>query len=251
MDTAAERRKITGLWSWLDRLATVAILIAAGIAVWIMLSNRRVHDYSEVPGSLGRRSVQDVPNVEARLGTNQRGHRTARIALVEFAEFQCPFCARHAAEAYPQLERDYINTGIVKYSFRHLPLPMHKSAFPAAVAAECAARRGRFWEIRTLLFKSQASLEPAVLERIAQDAGLDRQPFVECVADRTIAEVIRADLKDAAKLNVLATPTFFLGEIAADGESVVLKKRINGLQPYETFRGLLAEMHQKTGVSFR
>ncbi len=247
MDTAAGPDNTARFWSWLERLATVGMLIASGTAVWVMLGNRRAHDYSEVGSSPGRRSVQDVPNVEAKLATNQRGQRTAQIALVEFGEFQCPFCAKHAAGTYPQIERDYIDTGILKYSFRHVPLPMHKSAFQAAVAAECAASRGRFWEMRTLLFKNQATLDSAAFGQIARDAGVDSQAFAECLADRTITDgIIRADLKEASRLNVRATPTFFLGEIRPDGELLVLKKRINGLQPYQTFRDLLTQMVEKT-----
>src|SRR4030066_1699916 len=84
-----------------------------------------------------------------------KGNKNAKLTLIEFSGFQCPFCSRHVQQTMPQLEKDYIKTGKVKYVFFDFPLDFHKNAFRAAEAADCAREQGKFWEMHDKLFEDQ------------------------------------------------------------------------------------------------
>jgi protein-disulfide isomerase len=88
-------------------------------------------------------------------GAPSKGEKTARVVLIEFSDYQCPFCARHVRETLPQLEREYIQTGKIRYVTRDFPLPTHRHAFKAAEAARCAGEQGKFWEMHAQLFHNQ------------------------------------------------------------------------------------------------
>lgn len=166
-----------------------------------------------------------------------KGHPHARVTLVEFSDYQCPFCARHAREAFPQLEREYINTGKVKYVFRDFPIvSIHKDAFKAAEAAHCARDRGKFWEMHDRLFAHQAALGPKDLLLHAQTLGLDPQEFQRCVDSGKFAATIRQGLADGQRAGVRGTPTFFLGLTDANDARIRTVRMIRGAQSYATFR---------------
>src|SRR5207247_8778213 len=103
--------------------------------------------------------------------------RAAKVAVIEYSDFQCPFCGRYAKESFPQITSDYVDTGKVKYVFHDLPLDFHKYAFKAAEAAHCAGEQGKFWEMHGLLFQNQAALAPEQLGGYAKDLGRRQAAF--------------------------------------------------------------------------
>ena len=108
-------------------------------------------------------------------GAPFKGSPDAPLTIVEFSDFQCPFCRRHWQQTYGQLDRDYISTGKVRYVFRHFPLErIHPQALKASEATECAAAQGKFWEMHDRLFANQQALMPADLVKHAQALGLGR-----------------------------------------------------------------------------
>nr|BAL54143.1 thiol:disulfide interchange protein DsbA [uncultured Acidobacteriota bacterium] len=177
-------------------------------------------------------------------GAPAKGEKTARVILIEFSDYQCPFCARHARETLPQIEREYIRTGKVRYVVRDFPLPTHRQAFKAAEAAHCAAEQGRFWEMYARLFEHQHALDVEALPQHAQALGLDLPRFQQCLQEGRYAEAVRRDLEDGRRAGVRGTPTFFLGTLEPDGARVKVQRVIVGAQPYAAFRealeGLLA-----------
>lgn len=98
-------------------------------------------------------AIKDV-NVQ---GSYSLGSDDAKVTLVEFSDFECPFCARHFSQTYPQLKSEYIDTGKLKYVFKHFPLSFHPNAQKASEAAECAGDQGKFWEMHDLIFQSQVN----------------------------------------------------------------------------------------------
>jgi protein-disulfide isomerase len=169
------------------------------------------------------------------------GQQTAKLVLIEFSDFQCPYCARHARDTHPQLHREYVATGKVKHLFRNLPLAIHRSAFAAAKAAECAARQNRYWEMHARLFDNQQALGDADLRRHAVAVGLDEAQFVSCFDDAATSARIKADEAEAARLTVTSTPAFFVGVIQPDGTARLLR-RVNGAQPYSVFVAALEDV---------
>ena len=167
-----------------------------------------------------------------------RGQASAKFVMVEFSDFQCPFCGRYAREAYGPLIKEFVDTGQVRYVFKHLPLDViHPQALKAAEASECARDQGKFWEMRDVLFLNQQALDPASLVRHAQTIGLDNATFQSCMGGRMAARV-RQDVDDAARLGADSTPSFFIGQVQPSGK-VRLLRRISGSLPYATFKGVL------------
>jgi protein-disulfide isomerase len=183
-------------------------------------------------------SAREPENVVLSVkGHPSRGAGDAKLTLVEFSDYQCPFCGRYFRETLPQIEQDYVKTGRVRYVFRNFPLEaIHKEAFKAAEAADCAGEQGRYWEMHDRLFAAQQALAPAELPGHARALGLDAPRFQECLDTQKYAAAIRQDMSEAQQAGVRGTPSFFIGLTGADGSSVKALKVITGAHPYATFK---------------
>ncbi len=172
-------------------------------------------------------------------GSATRGDVSARLAVVEFSDFECPFCGRYIRETFGQLDRDYVATGKLRYVFRNFPLErIHPNAFKAAVAGECVRERGAFWELHDRLFANQQALGDQDLLGHAGAVGMDGTAFKQCVGTEAVAAKVRQDLNDGARAGVTGTPTFFFGVVQADGRLKVLEK-LTGAVPYARFQATI------------
>ena len=146
-------------------------------------------------------------------GAAFKGRADAPITIVEFSDYQCPFCARHVAQTIPGLEKEYIETGKVKYVFRNYPIEsIHPHAFKAAVAAECANEQQKFWPMHDRLFASQQLLAEPQLGVHASAVGLNGSAFQACLTSGKFDAKIRKDMKDAVAIGITGTPGFALGK---------------------------------------
>jgi len=145
----------------------------------------------------------------------------------------------------PQLQRDYIDTGKLRYVARDFPLEsIHPQAFKAAEAAHCAGDQRAYWPMYERLFANQRALGPADLVGHAQALKLDAAAFQSCLSSGKYAATVRQGLADGQKAGVTGTPAFFLGTIQPDGSKVKVVRVLKGAQPYSAFKeaidGLLA-----------
>ncbi len=138
-----------------------------------------------------------------------KGPSSASVTIVEFTDFQCPWCKR-SQENVKAVEQTYGDK--VKIVARQFPLQMHPRAFPAAEAALCAKEQGKFWEYRDKLFDKQ-ELSDEDLKRYAKEIGLKQKKFEKCVADRKYQPLVQADVTDGQRFGVQGTPTFFVNGI--------------------------------------
>lgn len=152
------------------------------------------------------------------------GEEDAPVVLVEFSDFQCPFCGKFSTETLPQLEEKYVKTGKVKLVYRDFPLEFHPEAELAAMAAECADEQGKFWEYHDVLFANQELLGDANYKKWAEDLGMDTEQFNGCYKGLKYLNEVRADMADGQKYGVSGTPAFFVNG-----------KLISGAQPYTVF----------------
>jgi protein-disulfide isomerase len=144
-----------------------------------------------------------------------RGPADAKVTIVEFSDFQCPYCSR-AHDTVEEVMRTY--AGKVKLVFRHMPLvQIHPQAFKAAEASNCAHDQGKFWEFHDVLFKNQQALGPDQLKQYAQQMGLDAAKFNACLDGGGKADQVRADMKDAETAGVQGTPAFFVNGVFLNG----------------------------------
>jgi protein-disulfide isomerase len=160
------------------------------------------------------------------------GSPQAVIGIVEFSDYQCPYCRGFHQELFPQLKQKYIDTGLVQFIHKDLPLTrIHAQAMPAALAAVCAGQQGRFWQMHDALFES--ALAPALYPQLAQRLGLDAAKFAACLRDPASAQGILRDMDEARRLGINATPSFLIGRI--EGERLVVAGVARGAPSLEVF----------------
>jgi protein-disulfide isomerase len=142
------------------------------------------------------------------------GQANAPITLVEYGDFECPFCGR----SYPAVRQIRAELGDrLRFVFRHFPRPEHPHARHAAEAAEAASAQGHFWEMHDQLFEHQAALTDGDLARYAADLGLDVERFRRELASHTYAERVQRDIQSGAHSDVHGTPTFFINGVKHEG----------------------------------
>ena len=187
---------------------------------------------------------QAVPNVTLDLKDHaMQGAADAKLVLVEFSDYQCPYCARHTRDTYPSIEKDFIATGKLRYAMVDLPVRNHPFAFRAAEAATCAADQKKFWEMHHLLFANQNALNPETLPTYADQLGLDRTAFDECMKEGR-QQSVNADLQQATRAGISATPTFLVGWLSADHQ-LKPAEVIRGAQSYDNFAQVLNKLLQQ------
>jgi protein-disulfide isomerase len=168
----------------------------------------------------------------------RRGERTARVAIIEYSDFQCPYCGRYDRETFPQIETEYIKTGKVQYVWRDLPLSFHKNAPKAAEAARCSGEQGKFWEMHDRLFRNQAALEATDLPAHATALQLDSKQFQECLDAGRYGSAIQKSVADANNAGVTGTPSFLIGIVQPDS-TVKVARKIVGAKAYADFKAAL------------
>lgn len=166
------------------------------------------------------------------------GETTAPVAIIEFLDFECPFCGRFARETLPDLRQQYIDKGKVLFAFKHLPLPIHKTAVLAAKAAECAGRQGQFWQLHDSLFNRRERLTEAAL--YSPLPNLDSSRFRICLSNPDDTR-IRENQSEAKLLGVSGTPTFLIGRLKADG-SVDVTNVLSGARPGTEFAAIIESL---------
>jgi len=167
-----------------------------------------------------------------------KGNPDAPVTMVEFSDFQCPFCSRFFDQTLPLLEENYIDTGKVKFVYKDLPLDsLHPNARPAHIASECADEQGKFWEYHDILFENQAEWNRlssvdlnSQLIQYAATLGLETSSFDACLGSQSMADEVNEDYLQALSYGATATPTFFIG----NEEDGFIKVR--GAQPYVVFQ---------------
>jgi protein-disulfide isomerase len=156
-----------------------------------------------------------------------KGPRTAKVKIVEWSDFQCPFCGR-AGPTLEQVQKEYGEQ--VQIVFKHLPLSMHKKAPGAHAAAEAASRQGKFWEFHDKLFANQRQLDDATYLKYAEELGLDIPKFKADSASPAVKARIAEDMAQASKLGVTGTPAFFVNG-----------RFLSGAQPFPAFKTVIDE----------
>jgi len=174
-----------------------------------------------------------------------KGNPDATVTIVEFSDFQCPFCKRFHETTLPLILENYVDTGKVKFVYRDYPIQgLHPNgAIPAALASECADEQGMFWQYHDKLFQTQKNWERLAAENVvnelktfAEELGLDTNQFNDCLISGKYLDEINNDLQDGTSYGITGTPGFFIG----NEERGYIK--VSGAQPYSVFQNVLDQM---------
>ncbi|MDX1472470.1 MAG: DsbA family protein [Flavobacteriaceae bacterium] len=168
-----------------------------------------------------------------------KGNPSAPVTIVEFSDYECPFCRRHFDSVFSKIDQEYISNGKVRYVFRDFPLPFHEKAVTAAIAANCAGEQGKYWEFHDFLFRSKDNLDMQSMSDFARQLELDETKFGDCVKDNAKESEIAMDFEEGKKYGVKGTPSFFIGNTKDGKEFTGIM--IRGAQPYSVFKNHIDE----------
>lgn len=182
-----------------------------------------------------------APNPEEVLKSLDMGHfpvkgqEDAPVTIVEFSDFECPFCGRFYADTLSQIVTEYIDTGKAKLYYRHYPLSFHPNATPLALASECANDQGKFWEMHDIIFEATAAGTSSTatadtMKQWAVDLGLNADTFNNCLDNKTHQDKVDEDFEAGGAVGVSGTPTFYING-----------KQLVGAQPFSAFKAIIDE----------
>ena len=183
-------------------------------------------------------SVKDDPRL---------GNATAKIGIVEFSDYQCFYCRDFHRQQFAQLKKEYIDTGVLQFIHKDLPLRMHAQAVPAAMAAGCAGAQGRFWDMHDALFAHQDRLGQKLYPELARQLNLDETKFNACLDNQTPAQDIGKDMDTARRLGFTGTPSFLIGTIEGDALTVTHQSR--GAPDFKAFAQEIEKLRQPAAGS--
>lgn len=164
-----------------------------------------------------------------------KGEENAKVTIVEFSDFECPFCANFYKDTLPQIQSEYIDKGLVKLDYRHYPLSFHPQAKPLGIAAECANEQGMFWQMHDKIFDENVagaltSANADTYKEWAGEIGLDTASFNSCYDAGRGGDTVDADFTLGSEVGVSGTPTFYI-----NGRQLV------GAQPFASFKAIIDE----------
>jgi protein-disulfide isomerase len=186
----------------------------------------------------GQPALKPPPTMSVA-GELYKGEPAAKVAIIEYADFQCPFCRRFESQVYPNIRDSYIRTGKLKYFHRDMPLVFHQGAMPAARAVHCASEQGKFWEMHDSLLGDTASLSPADIDERAGKLGINVSELDKCIASDRFADIIQRGISEASAMQISGTPTFIIGTLDANGNVMSVKKTVVGASPFEAFKAAI------------
>lgn len=216
--------------STLNAALVVIISFASGFgSAWFIFGRG-----AAIPQSVNQTAFEQPVDFQPDLeGRPYLGPKDAPVTIVEYTDYECPFCGRHFRETLPQLLSKYEDS--VRYIILNFPISrIHPFAQRAAEAAECAHEQGRFWEFHDMLFQNQAALDVESLKLYAEEVGLDPQAFGACLDTGATTQLVLDDVQAGISYGVNGTPTFFINS-----------RMMVGAQPFSSFQTLIDDALDK------
>lgn len=217
----------------------IAGLIIGGAVIFSGKNNGSSSQLAQVRPEQDQNNAPKTPPPKAEVSVDDDpflGNEEAPVTVIEFSDFECPFCKRFHNSTLDQLISDYVDTGKIKFVYRDFPLTsIHPNAQKAAEAAECADDQGKFWKMHDLLFDRSPALSEDKLTNYAEELGLNVEQFQDCLASGKYADEVGKDFADGLAAGVNGTPTFFI-----NGE------RLIGAQPFSAFQAIIDKQLEKS-----
>jgi protein-disulfide isomerase len=199
----------------------------------------------EAPRAAAKPSKPAFAPTDTKLGdVPYKGEYDAPVTLIEFSDYQCPYCKRHATAVMPTLISKYVDTGKLRFVMREFPIEnLHRRAVAASEAALCAGDQGQYWGMHDALFADQKANTDENFQQMAASLGLDESAFLECMSSDKFVEQINADLAEGRRLGISGTPSFVVGMTdPQDPSTVHLTKFIRGAQSLQSFSAAIDEL---------
>ena len=209
----------------------------AGIALGVggtVVVERLLEQHLTQPSEAQARAIPALTSPLLLQGEPVLGDPNAPLTIVEFSDFECSYCRRFHKQVMPQLKRDYIDTGLVRFVHKDLPLPFHPHALRAAAAARCAGEQNRYWETYDALFEQQNCLSCKGVLSIAAEEELNTTALKACMEREATVAAINSNRSEASLHNISATPSFVIGPTKSD--ETLEGSVIEGALPWKAFQ---------------
>lgn len=223
-------------------LATPIAIVIAGLLITgaVVFSGKSGSEQKPTVAGTAPTAPQEIKAVSAD-DDAFLGKADAPVTLIEFSDFQCPFCRKFWKDTLPQIKKEYIDTGKARLVYRDFPLDFHPGAKPAAEGTECAREQGKFWELHDAIFEEQEKQGDGTIQFTALDVkkwaakiGLDTAKFNQCLDSGKYKQEVEKDIADGTAAGVSGTPAVFI-----NGRIVV------GAQPFSAFKIIIDEELKK------
>jgi len=238
-------------------ICVTVIVLCVVILVWFFNKPEPSNSVNNNTGNIANNNVpvQQQPRVDQPSGIVKVsidddpafGSKNAPLTLIEFSDFQCPFCRLFWRDTLPQITKEYIDTGKLKFVYRDFPLSSHPAAEPSAQAAECADDQGKFLAMHDKIFQEQAKQGQGTVQFTSQDIktwasqiGLNTLKFNQCLDSGKYADEVEKDLADGSAAGIEGTPGFFIGK--SDSSGVINGTLISGAQPFSAFKAVIDQI---------
>jgi protein-disulfide isomerase len=173
-----------------------------------------------------------------------KGKANAKVVMIEFADYECPYCAQHSNGVSKEIDKEFVETGKIRYAFANNPIPSHRNAIPLAQAAICGGQQDRYWQMHDRLYEAEPKTREELIS-IVDELGLDHLKFEQCLDQAPDAfKEIGRDTIAAKSLGFSATPAFAIGLADSQGR-VQIQKLITGAQSFAVFKSAIGEIVQK------
>lgn len=184
-------------------------------------------------------AADDKVSMAFQAGSQALGRADAPLVMVEYTDYECPFCRQFHLGSFEQIKKSYIDSGKLRYVSRDFPLEMHPNALRAAVAGRCGAEQEKFWELRHSMIVNAGQLKPDHILGYAKNLKLDVGKFRGCMESGRLLDAVESDMAEGRAAGVSGTPTFVIGRLANGRLEGV---RMVGAMPYMVFAAKLDEM---------
>jgi protein-disulfide isomerase len=244
-----------------SKILIIAVLLLYSLSVWSASTKEEIQQLSEQMTAMqkelaeiktlikgiksapaGKGAAKGFKEQVISIGSSPyKGKANATVTLVEFSDYQCPFCARNYRDVMPTLVKEYVDTGKLKFVMRENPIPsLHRNATNASMAALCAGDQDKYWEMHNMLFDNYKKLGIDNLKAFAGTLGLDTTTFNECLDSKKYKKQISDDTRSGSKLGVSGTPAFVLGLTDPnDPNKAKMTVFLKGAKSLDSFRGAI------------
>jgi len=208
----------------------------------ILQELRQIRQLLERQAKAAAAPQEEVPTkakISDLTGVNMLGSKTAPLTIVEYTDYQCPFCQRFHITAFNEIKKAYIDTGKVRFFSKDMPLDFHPNAMRAAMAARCAGEQNKFWELRDVMGANPNSLDMEHIIGFAGDLKMNTTSLRACIDSGKYKDPVQTDVLEAMKIGANGTPTFIVGKSVGngvDGDLVV------GAMPFQMFDAKTKEL---------
>ena len=217
------------------------LILITGIALGsgITLGAQAIREHTQLQAQRQAETPKAITIPLGLRGDPSLGDPNAPITIVEFSDFQCPYCKRFHDEVLPSLKKEYIDKGLVRFVHKDLPLPFHAYAREAAITARCSTDQAQYWKAYQYLFQGQECFACKGVSSIANAAGIATKTLEDCKKSGSASKAVNNNISESQLQSIRATPSFVIGPSQGSKHT---GKLVEGAMPWPRFKTMIDDL---------